>query len=102
MTKKAPVLLRIRRLIDRVRGESPHSEIAVLRLQRKSGREFARIEVFYDDPDEAMEALATVAQPQWLLSIAREIGVQGLPEPVEEDDEDSEDFYTANLDGRRN
>lgn len=91
MSLKNLVLRKLRRFLDHLDGERKHLSEVTLRLNTGSG-EKARVVVHYDREVDAVEALSTLGRPDWLMSIASELGlpVPRDPEILSDDDFDGD------------
>lgn len=81
----------LRGLANRIAGETRYSCSATFIPKTKDGALGARVIVEYDDPVDAVRALAILGKPSWLAPAARALGA-GLPlAEFSEDAEDAED-----------
>lgn len=89
MSAKTKVVSLLRRTANKLAGDKQYSGSITLAPKSKSGDLDARVIVEYNDPIDALSVLNVLGKPQWLLPIARTLGVKP-PGTAYIDDEDED------------
>ena len=87
---KTKIVSLLRRTANKLAGDKQYSGSITLAPKSKSGDLDARVIVEYDDPIDAVSVLNILGKPQWLLPIARTLGVR--PAGTEYIEDEGEDY----------
>lgn len=87
---KTKLVRLLRRTANKLAGDKQYSGSIALAPTSKSGDLEARVIVEYDDPIDAVSVLNILGKPQWLLPIARTLGVR--PPGTEYIEDEGEDY----------